>query len=242
MVSGLYRLPLALTSWYVGHKASRPPRPPATPEERSAYESSKDTRDLMSYIIWWYVPAMLVLIYTIIVGEVFFDTMTWATSLRNLFPFTESLCPSSALQEIRVTSPFLVGCFLTTAGAILRLLCYRELGRQFTFELSSRKDDKLITTGPYSYVRHPSYTGAFVYLIGFPLWLVTSGSWFAECGMWQTTAGKVYVITLIAMLAFFLSSIARRVVKEDKVLRDTYGAQWEAWAKKTPYKVLPGIY
>ncbi|KAI0071611.1 hypothetical protein K474DRAFT_587040 [Panus rudis PR-1116 ss-1] len=195
------------------------------------------------FIYLQYHRPLQILLYAITIGEVLFDLISWAPSLRDHVPhFAQSLCAHSAAQNIRVTPAFLVGCSLSIAGGILRLICYRALGRQFTFELSLRKDDKLITSGPYAYVRHPSYTGAFACIIGYVVWLLSSGSWFAECGMWQTTGGRAYALTSIVVVVFFLTTVLKRIEKEDRVLRDTYGAQWDAWAKKTPYRVLPGIY
>ncbi|KAG2080519.1 hypothetical protein BD769DRAFT_1328016, partial [Suillus cothurnatus] len=45
------------------------------------------------------------------------------------------------------TPSFLVGCGLVTSGGFIRWLCYRTLGRYFTFLLSVRQDHQLITTG-----------------------------------------------------------------------------------------------
>ena len=53
--------------------------------------------------------------------------------------------------------------FLATAlmgmRTIIRFQCYRELGKQFTTQVTL-EIHKLITTGPYSYVHHPAYIQA----------------------------------------------------------------------------------
>ena len=59
---------------------------------------------------------------------------------------------------------YILGSFLLYAGTILRVFCYHTLGRHFTFELAFKKDHKLITNGPYAFVRHPSYLGLIVAL------------------------------------------------------------------------------
>ena len=38
--------------------------------------------------------------------------------------------------------------------------------RNFTFELAILKDHALVPTGPYAWVRHPSYAGALLSAIG----------------------------------------------------------------------------
>lgn len=40
-----------------------------------------------------------------------------------------------------------------------RLWAMKTLGEFFTFEVVIRKNHQLITTGPYKYLMHPSYTG-----------------------------------------------------------------------------------
>ena len=61
---------------------------------------------------------------------------------------------------------FVVGSMLTAAGGLLRLWCYQTLGRFFTWDLAVRKDHKLVTIGPYSIVRHPSYLGGTMMGVG----------------------------------------------------------------------------
>ncbi|KAF9644887.1 hypothetical protein BDM02DRAFT_829359, partial [Thelephora ganbajun] len=39
----------------------------------------------------------------------------------------------------------------------LRLFSFRTLGRHFTYQLAILPSHKLVTTGPYAYIRHPSY-------------------------------------------------------------------------------------
>ena len=54
------------------------------------------------------------------------------------------------------------------AGALLRRMAYRDLGRNFTFGLA--KPHGLVTSGIYKYMQHPSYTG--LVLIGVAYYLV----------------------------------------------------------------------
>ncbi|RKP24956.1 hypothetical protein SYNPS1DRAFT_9231, partial [Syncephalis pseudoplumigaleata] len=44
----------------------------------------------------------------------------------------------------------------------IRAWSMRELGRFFTFQIGVSKDQHIVKTGPYRYVRHPSYTGAIL--------------------------------------------------------------------------------
>ncbi|KIJ08273.1 hypothetical protein PAXINDRAFT_139396, partial [Paxillus involutus ATCC 200175] len=90
--------------------------------------------------------------------------------------------PQRALRHISLLTPaFLVGSVLSIVGCCLRIHCYRALGRMFTYELSIRKDHKLITSGAYAIVRHPSYTGAVAILAGFLLCGLSRHSWLVAC-------------------------------------------------------------
>lgn len=79
-------------------------------------------------------------------------------------------------------SPILaVGAVSAILGNLLRQRCFQELGTLFTFEVTILPDHKLVTTGPYSYVRHPSYTGIYMTLLGPSVMALAPGSWIREC-------------------------------------------------------------
>lgn len=73
-------------------------------------------------------------------------------------------------ERIHISPVFLLGTFLAAFGGYIRYACYRELGSMFTFEMSIRKDHRLVTTGPYGVVRHPGYFGGLCAILGIVLW------------------------------------------------------------------------
>ncbi|KAF8996834.1 hypothetical protein BDQ17DRAFT_1364011 [Cyathus striatus] len=130
-----------------------------------------------------------------------------------------------------LTFQFLLGWFINLLGGLLRQACYNTLGTFFTFEMGTRNDQKLIITGPYAVVRHPSYTGALINYIGCLLV-------FKSCG-WvpRPVWGAVWVIMSIS-----LSTILNRVVVEDEMLKKEFGTDWESWRERVPYRLVPWIY
>lgn len=146
-------------------------------------------------------------------------------------------------HKIAISMYFLLGTSLILAGTTLRILCFRWLGRHFTFELSVKKDHQLVTDGPYAYVRHPSYAGSTATLMGVILAGVGRGSWLFECGLWGSSSiwGVVGVswVTFYSVAALLL---LLRVPKEDEVLGDHFKGQWGEWAKRTPYRVIPFLF
>jgi protein-S-isoprenylcysteine O-methyltransferase Ste14 len=83
------------------------------------------------------------------------------------------LLPQAAMSWKR-TSVFLVGIFFMLMGAALRWYSAAILGKYFTFDVAIQGGQTLIEAGPYRYVRHPSYSGALLSLLGFGLAL---GNW-----------------------------------------------------------------
>jgi len=169
-----------------------------------------------------------------------------ATKYSNL-PFRTtilSLTPSqTSASRIAVSWPFMAGVITTIIGALFRRSCYRALGRLFTFEVSIRKDHKLVTTGPYAIVRHPSYISAVLALDGALFCLTGPGSWIYECIGFPTSlfSNPVVVLCWIASGIVGTRVLYSRVVKEDRMLREKFGKEWDEWAARVPYRLIPGL-
>ena len=145
------------------------------------------------------------------------------------------------LSSVTITPTFVLGEVLLIMGAALRIICYRHLGRHFTFELSLREEHKLITDGPYAVVRHPSYTALFLYFAGVLLSLLGDGSWWAEYGVF-TALGRVLGMIQVAIMTAWFIFFIRRTKLEDEVLAQNFREQWSRWSVRTPYKILPLVY
>ena len=129
---------------------------------------------------------------------------------------------------------------LWTCGATLRT--FRELGRFFRFDISIQDNHKLIVTGPYAYVRHPAYSGMLMANVGWFLWNGASGSWVRECGFFASP-GKIFLVVYVVVTILSTSAIPfSHMSKEDEVLKKRFGSQWDDWAKRVSYLVIPGVY
>ncbi len=62
-----------------------------------------------------------------------------------------------------------IGCAFIIAGLALRQWAISSLGIFWAPTVRILKRHKAVTLGPYKYVRHPSYTGAFMFYIGLGL-------------------------------------------------------------------------
>jgi protein-S-isoprenylcysteine O-methyltransferase Ste14 len=63
-------------------------------------------------------------------------------------------------------APLVVGVALIAAGIALRLWAILTLGQFFRRIVVIQKGHRVVTEGPYRYVRHPSYTGALLSMLG----------------------------------------------------------------------------
>jgi protein-S-isoprenylcysteine O-methyltransferase Ste14 len=133
------------------------------------------------------------------------------------------------------------GIALAIAGGALRAWCYRELGKYFTFEMSVAKDHRLVTTGPYSIVRHPSYTGGFMAITSIFLLHASQGSWVRESGLLQYPSVKIGAGIFASIIVVSPPALFVRMAAEDKALRKQFGDKWDAWATRVRYRIIPGI-
>jgi protein-S-isoprenylcysteine O-methyltransferase Ste14 len=102
------------------------------------------------------------------------------------------LVPGTAIKSGR-TAVFIFGLFLMLAGMALRWYSIRVLGTSFTCEVSTRPGQEVIQAGPYRWVRHPSYTGGLITLLGV---LVCCVNWASLAAMIVALAGYSYRIRI----------------------------------------------
>jgi len=222
------------------HIAATAPNPP--PEETEQVKPTGAEHIFAKTIPWTPLVAKTFFwVWTFFEVVVIIGSVDPSSSRSNII--SPVLVASDGASNIRITPLFLIGWFFAVSGGLIRLACYRELGNLFTFELSIRKDHKLITSGPYSMVRHPGYTGLFMAVLGYSLCHLSSGSWLRECSglSLDGIAGKVLISMWAVGGVFAVSAIVARTYKEDTMLRNEFTG-WDLWAKKVPWKLIPFIY
>ena len=103
----------------------------------------------------------------------------------------------------------------------------------------SSRHHQLITSGPYSYVRHPGYTGGLFAFAGIVIWCTAQGSWLRESEIYKV---PLVLAPVMVMNLSMLIAVWRRVPKEDDILKETFGKEWDEWASKVPARLIAGIY
>ena len=131
------------------------------------------------------------------------------------------LLPRAALPWNRTTL-FFAGVCLLFLGIAFRWYSAAVLGKYFTFDVAVQSDQTLIEVGPYRYIRHPSYSGALLSLLGFGLAL---GNW----------AG------LAAALSCMGFAYTYRIRIEEAALASALGDTYKQYRKRT-WRLVPFVF
>ena len=107
-------------------------------------------------------------------------------------------------------------------GMALRLWAVLTLGRHFRTAVRILDDHKLVTSGPYRVLRHPSYTGGLLTLSGIGL---AMGNWLSLAGIF----GCVFV------------AYGLRILIEETALRARFGEEFKAYRKRT-WAFIPPLW
>ncbi len=118
----------------------------------------------------------------------------------------------------------LFGCGLgaIVAGLTLRQWAIAQLGALFTVDVRVQEHQAVVDTGPYRWVRHPSYSGLVLVLLGIGLCL---GSWTA----------------LMCVLVVPLAGLTWRIRVEERVLCSALGEPYERFMA-TRARLIPHVW
>ena len=108
------------------------------------------------------------------------------------------------------------------ASIVLVIAAVKTLGKEWSLTARVVTGHQLATKGPYNFVRHPIYTA----MLGM---LVANGIAFS------------YWPALLVAIAVYLGGTLIRIRSEERLLRETFGAEFEAYAQRVP-ALLPGLY
>src|SRR6202171_4177905 len=122
------------------------------------------------------------------------------------------LVPNVAITTGRTTL-FIIGLVLMLAGMALRWYSVRVLGISFTCEVSTRPGQAVVQTGPYRWVRHPSYTGGLVTVLGVLLCCCNLAS--------------------LAALIVVIAGYAYRIRIEESALANELGQPYQDYMRRT---------
>ena len=114
-----------------------------------------------------------------------------------------------------------VGIAMLLAGLALALWSRRCLGRNWSDIIAVNRDQQLIRSGPYRWVRHPIYSGLLAMYGGTSL---VRGEWIPLTGF------------VLAALAYF-----RKIRLEEAALSNAFGAEYETY-RRSRAAIVPGLF
>ena len=117
---------------------------------------------------------------------------------------------------------FIVGLVFVTAGSLLRRHCWRMLGASFTGDVQARAGQRIINSGAYTLLRHPSYTAGIVMNAGAGLAL---GSW----------------ASIALLVVGSLAAYSYRIAVEERALLKAVGEPYREFMR-TRKRLIPYIY
>jgi protein-S-isoprenylcysteine O-methyltransferase len=139
-------------------------------------------------------------------------------------------CNLVAIPCLRLFPSVSFGTYLTScvglaamlAGLVLRWWSIIHLGRFFTVDVAIASDHRVVDSGPYRLVRHPSYTGVLLVVAGI-------GVCFGN------------LVSLLVVLIPCLAVLMRRMRIEEAALVRGVGDSYRAYMARTK-RLIPGVY
>src|SRR5579864_8072762 len=141
--------------------------------------------------------------------------LAWIAPRPHFLP----IVPMPKWAEVVVTVAALV---LAALSLWLMWRAIIVLGKQWAYVARIVEGHALITEGPYNLVRNPIYTGMFGMLVATGL---AASRWY----------------TLIAAILFFLCGTRVRVRREENLLRQSFGAEFEIYRSRVP-ALIPWLF
>lgn len=114
------------------------------------------------------------------------------------------------------------GLLLVLVGIAIRWVAIIQLGKSFTVDVAITDITSLKTDGLYKIVRHPSYLGLLVIIIGFSI-----------------TMNSLY--SFLVLVIPVLIAVIYRINVEEKVLTGEFGDTYTKYKRSTK-KIIPGIF
>lgn len=131
-----------------------------------------------------------------------------------------SRAPWTSVENGRA-AVFYVGLAVMAVGIVLRFTAVIVLGRFFTFVVMVGSDQHVVQTGPYRWIRHPSYTGSLLIVAGL---LLAMTNW----------------LSLLAILPV-LAALLYRMNVEERALLEQLGEPYRSYMGRTK-RLIPFVY
>jgi len=148
--------------------------------------------------------------------RVLWGSTTVATALALFVPFSGIGTVPDPLAS------FWIGLATMFVGFLVRMYAVVTLGELFSHCVAVNPDHEVVDSGPYAWVRHPSYTGAVVTYLGIGV----------VCGNWISVAAEAVGAAV---------GYGYRIRVEEATLREHLDSYAE-YADRVPYRLIPFVW
>ena len=148
---------------------------------------------------------------------------TWvigATFLTNVvlpildYRYSTPLAPTGWLNWLGLT--------IFALGSALRAWAVAAAGEAFQTHIVVSPKQRLVTTGPYAWLRHPAYLATILSYAGIAM-------------IFHSALGAGVLLVLV------IPTLIVRVFKEEQVLAAHFGEGWQQYTGKTTSMLMPGL-
>ncbi len=116
----------------------------------------------------------------------------------------------------------IAGLGLVGSGLALRIWVRLTIGRLYSGKLQVKTGHRVVTSGPYRFVRHPGYDGILLEALGLIV------------GFSSLLGGLAWIFLLVPGFIY-------RIKVEEKLLIDEFGEEYGRYARSTR-RLVPGVY
>lgn len=164
--------------------------------KRSGVKSSKVQKDKGSLVLLW-----VTITISFMLGFIFANYHHWG--------FSQHLA-------------YGIGLFIILIGFIIRWASILQLKKAFTVDVAIITEHKLKTDGLYKIIRHPSYLGLLLIMVGFAICMNS-------------------VISAIIIIVLMFLVILYRIVVEERVLVEEFGDTYKTYQSNTK-RLIPWVF
>ncbi len=115
-----------------------------------------------------------------------------------------------------------IGAIVFGLSMVLFWWVHKTLGKNWSPVLEIRKDHKLITEGPYNYVRHPMYTQIWI-------WMLCQGLVLSN-----------WAVGIVGIVTWSILYIVR-LPEEERMMIEQFDQEYKDYMNTTK-KIIPGVY
>lgn len=116
-----------------------------------------------------------------------------------------------------------LGLLFLIGGSIMRLWAIKQAGTSFVPHVKVDSKLKLVSNGPYAYMRHPSYLGTVCSYLGIAM-------------IFNSVIGSLALVVLV------IPALLLRIAKEEQLLSNRFGDGWRKYQSQTPWRLIPRVW